>query len=68
MNNLIILDDFGLQPMKTNTWLDLLQVLEERFERQSKNIASQFFISKWYDYIGNLTLTVRLVASVKKMS
>lgn len=32
-NDLIILDDFGLQPMDTNTRLALLQILEERYER-----------------------------------
>lgn len=55
-NDLIILDDFGLQPMDTNTRLALLQILEERYERKSMIIASQLPISKWYDYIGDPTL------------
>lgn len=44
-NDLIILDDFGLQPMDTNTRLALLQILEERYERKSMIIASQLPIS-----------------------
>ena len=55
-NDLIILDDFGLQPLDTNTRLALLQILEERYERKSVIIASQLPIVKWYDYIGDPTL------------
>lgn len=70
-NDLIILDDFGLQPMDTNTRLALLQILEERYERKSMIIASQLPISKWYDYIGDPTLADaimdRLVANSNKI-
>ena len=70
-NDLIILDDFGLQPMDTNTRLALLQILEERYERKSMIIASQLPISKWYDYIGDPTLADaimdRLVANANKI-
>ena len=67
----IILDDFGLQPMDTNTRLALLQILEERYERKSMIIASQLPISKWYDYIGDPTLADaimdRLIANANKI-
>ena len=33
-NGLIILDDFGLQPMDVNSRLALLQILEERYDRK----------------------------------
>ena len=70
-NDLIILDDLGLQPMDTNTRLALLQILEERYERKSMIIASQLPISKWYDYIGDPTLADaimdRLVANANKI-
>lgn len=55
-NDLIILDDFGLQPIDSNTRLALLQILEERYERKSVIIASQLPVNKWYDYIGEPTL------------
>lgn len=55
-NHLIILDDFGIQPMDANTRLALLQILEERYERKSMIITSQLPVSKWYDYIGEPTL------------
>ena len=70
-NELIILDDFGLQPMDTNTRLALLQILEERYERKSVIIASQLPINKWYDYIGDPTLADaildRLVSNANKI-
>ena len=70
-NELIILDDFGLQPMDMNTRLALLQILEERYERKSVIIASQLPIAKWYDYIGDATLADaimdRLVANANKI-
>ena len=55
-NELIILDDFGLQPLDVNSRLALLQILEERYDRKSVIIISQLPISKWYDYIAKPTL------------
>src|SRR5574344_2476732 len=55
-NDLIILDDFGLQPLDANSRLALLQILEERYERKSMIIISQLPVSKWYDYIAEPTL------------
>lgn len=70
-NDLIILEDFGLQPMDMNTRLALLQILEERYERKSVIITSQLPIAKWYDYIGDATLADaimdRLVANANKI-
>jgi DNA replication protein DnaC len=53
---LLILDDFGLQPLNAETKLALFQILEDRYQRQSTIIASQLPIAKWYDYIGDPTL------------
>ena len=55
-NHLIILDDFGLQPLDVNSRLALLQILEERYERKSVIVVSQLPIDKWYDYIAEPTL------------
>ena len=55
-NDLIVFDDFGLQPLDQHARLALLQILEERYERKSVIIASQLPIGKWYDYIGEPTL------------
>ncbi len=53
--HLIIFDDFGLQPLKADIRLALLQILEERYNRKSTIIASQLPVTKWYDYIGDPT-------------
>lgn len=55
-NDLIIFDDFGLQPLDANSRLALLQILEERYNRKSVIIASQLPVDKWYDYIAEPTL------------
>ena len=69
--DLLIRDDFGLQPMDDKTRLAMLQIIEERYERKSVIIASQLPITKWYDYIGDPTLADaimdRLVANASKI-
>lgn len=53
---LIILDDFGLQPLDQTLRLTLLQMLEDRYARKSIIITSQLPISKWYEYFNDPTL------------
>lgn len=53
---LLILDDFGLQALKSDTRLALLQILEDRYKKRSTIIASQLPISKWHEYIGDPTI------------
>lgn len=53
---LLILDDFGLQPLDNNTRLAMLQILEDCNGRKSVIITSQLPVSKWFDYIGEPTL------------
>lgn len=53
---LIILDDFGLQPMTQEIRLTVLQLLEDRYGKKSIIITSQLPVPKWYDYINDPTL------------
>ena len=55
-NDLIILDDFGLQPLTDNARLALLQILEDCYERKSVIVTSQLPVGKWYDYINEPTI------------
>lgn len=55
-NDLIVLDDFGLQKMDSDTRIALLTLLEERYEKKSMIIMSQLPLDKWYDYIAEATL------------
>ena len=55
-NDLIILDDFGLQPMDGDTRIALLTLLEDRYGKKSVIITSQLPLKKWYEYIAESTL------------
>jgi DNA replication protein DnaC len=54
--HLLILDDFGLQPMDNNTRLSLLQILEDRYEKKSVIVTSQLPVGSWYEYLSEPTL------------
>jgi len=54
--SLIILDDFGMQPLQQEVKLALLQILEDRYAKRSIIIASQLPVSKWYEYLNEPTL------------
>lgn len=53
---LIILDDFGLQPLTQEIRLTLLQLLEDRYGKKSIIITSQLPVAKWYEFINDPTL------------
>lgn len=54
--DLLILDDWGIQPLTSNQRNDLMEVIEDRHDRRSTLIASQLPIEHWHDYIGEATL------------
>ena len=53
---LLILDDFGLQPLDTKTCQYLLEIIEDRHGRRSTILASQLPVSAWYDLFQEKTL------------
>lgn len=54
--DLLILDDFGLQPLDVNNRMMLLEIIEDRHGNKSTIISSQLPASKWYDIIGESTI------------
>lgn len=58
---LIILDDFGLQPLNQQVKLILLQILEDRYEQGSTIICSQLPPAKWYEYLNEPTIADALL-------
>lgn len=54
--SLIILDDFGLQPMTHAVKLLLLQILEDRYETAATIIVSQLPVGKWHTYLDEPTI------------
>jgi DNA replication protein DnaC len=53
---LVIFDDFGLQPMTQTVKLIFLQILEDRYENAATLICSQLPVNKWYEYFDEPTL------------
>jgi DNA replication protein DnaC len=52
---LLILDDWGLEPLDAVARHDLLEILEERYGRRSTIITSQIPVDKWHELIGDPT-------------
>jgi DNA replication protein DnaC len=52
---LLILDDWGLDPLDAGTRRDLYEILEERYGRRSTILTSQVPVDKWHEIIGNPT-------------
>lgn len=54
--NVLILDDFGLQPMDSQARNVLLDIVEDRHGKNSMIITSQIPVEGWYDIIGEKTV------------
>lgn len=68
---LLIIDDFGLQPLDHQIKLALLQILEDRYGQAATIITSQLPIKSWYEYLKEPTLADaimdRLAASAHRI-
>jgi DNA replication protein DnaC len=53
---LLILDDFGLQPLDINMKLTILQILEDRYKKYPVMITSQLPVKEWHGYINEPTI------------
>jgi DNA replication protein DnaC len=54
--DLLIIDDFGMQPLEEMSRMMLLEIIEDRHQKSSTIIASQLPVEKWYDVIGESTV------------
>lgn len=54
--DLLIIDDFGMQPLDEMSRMMLLEIIEDRHQKSSTIIASQLPVEKWYDIIGESTV------------
>ena len=53
--DLLILDDWGLEPLNADARHDLLEILEERYGRRSTVVTSQLPVQQWHEVIGDPT-------------
>ena len=54
--DLIVIDDFALAPLTDEQRRDLLEIVEERYDRRSTLMASQISSNHWHDIIGDPTI------------
>jgi DNA replication protein DnaC len=54
--DLLILDDFGLAPLTTEQQRDLLEIIEDRYDRRSTLVTTQMPVKHWHDILGDPTL------------
>ncbi len=54
--DLLVLDDWGLQPLSDGHRRDLLEILEDRYGSRSTLVTSQLPVDAWHDAIGDATL------------
>jgi len=53
---LLIVDDYGLEVLDTQSRLMLLEILEDRHGRASSLFASQLPVSSWHEVVGDPTI------------
>src|SRR3954468_19046739 len=54
--DLLILDDFGIQPFDAASRASLLEIIEDRHGKRSTIIISQLPVKQWHDVIGEKTV------------
>jgi DNA replication protein DnaC len=54
--DLLIIDDFGINPLDTQNRSSLMEIIEDRHGKTSTIIASQVPIAKWHGIIGEETI------------
>ena len=69
---LLILDDWGLEPLDAQARQDLLEIVEERYGRRSTVITSQLPVESWHAVIGDPTyadaILDRLVHNAQRLN
>jgi hypothetical protein len=54
--DLIVIDDFALAPLTDEQRRDLLEIVEDRYNRKSTLIVSQVPVDHWHEIIGDPTI------------
>ena len=54
--DLLVLDDFGLTPLADPFKRDLLEIVDDRFDKKSTLITSQMPVEAWHAHLDDPTL------------
>lgn len=55
-HDLLIIDDFGLQPLDAQSRASLMEIIEDRHGKSSTIFTSQIPVNKWHEIIGENTI------------
>ncbi len=53
---LLIIDDWGPEPLTAEQRRDLLEIVDDRYDKGSLLITSQVPLGRWHDVVGDLTI------------
>ncbi len=53
---LLIIDDWGPEPLTAEQRRDLLEIVDDRYDKGSLLITSQVPVGRWHDVVGDLTI------------
>ena len=53
---LLIIDDWGPEPLTAEQRRDLLEIVEDRYEKGSLLITSQVPVARWHELVGDPTI------------
>ncbi|WP_420914306.1 ATP-binding protein [Acidiphilium multivorum] len=53
---LLIIDDWGPEPLTAEQRRDLLEIVDDRYEKGSLLVTSQVPVNRWHDLVGDPTL------------
>ena len=54
--DVLVIDDWGLAPVREQERRDLLEVLEDRYGQRSTIMTSQLSTKQWHDHLADQTL------------
>ncbi len=54
--DVLVVDDWGLTPVRDSERRDLLEILEDRYGQRSTIMTSQLPTTKWHDHLGDPTM------------
>lgn len=54
--DVLVIDDFAMSPLTDEQRRDLLEIVEDRYDRRSTIIASQVPVEHWHEIIGDPTI------------
>jgi DNA replication protein DnaC len=54
--DVLVVDDWAMHPMNENERRDFLEISEDRYQRRSTILTSQFAVRDWHKQIGDPTI------------